>query len=158
MELGEVAYGGRTSFDGMPTHKCKNCQTTFAVRLRTRKALSLGKLISGFVMFIFVGYISGNATIVTDSVVTSIFPQILSGSMQFPAPLQDIAFWCLGVFAVIVLLIIGITTKSKTIVCSGVGYFAGFLFSAWFLSAWWTIVLEVGTLILFLTVYAMLSE
>jgi hypothetical protein len=158
VERGEVAFGGRVTFEGMPTHKCRRCHTTFAVGQRVHIVLSVGKLVASFILFIFVGYFAGSATIVADSVVKSVIPQVLSASITSATPVADIAFWLLGLFAAIGLEVIGFLTKSKAILWGGFGYVAGFLLSAWILNAWWTIVIEVISLVLFLMVFAMLSE
>jgi hypothetical protein len=48
--------------------------------------------------------------------------------------------------------------KSKTTSCGGLGCVAGFLSSALVLDVWWTIAIEVVSLVLFLVSYVMLSE
>jgi len=146
------------SYEGMPTHKCRRCYTTFAVGQRKRVALTLARLVASSILFIFVGYFAGNATIISDSVINSVIPQALSASTISSVPITAVAIWLFGMFAVTGLLVIGAITKSKTIMCAGFGYVAGFLLAAWILNAWWTIVIEVSSLVLFLAVYAMLSE
>jgi hypothetical protein len=142
----------------MPTHKCKRCYTTFAVERRLRIAVELAGLITSSILFVFVGYFAGSATIVSDSVVNSVIPQVLTATIASSTSVTNVAILLLGMFVVAGLLVIGAITKRKTIICAGLGYVAGFLVTAWILNAWWTIVIEVSNLVLLLAVYAMLSE
>jgi hypothetical protein len=99
-----------------------------------------------------------SATIVSDSVAQSAISQLISASIAPRAVTVDLVMWVLGMLAVIGLLVVGGITKSKTIVSSGLGYVVGFLYSAWILNAWWTIMLEACMLLLFLLSFAILSE
>jgi hypothetical protein len=120
--------------------------------------MSLARLVSSFILAIFLGYYAGSATIISDSIARSIISQLLSASNIPSTAVTGLVVWVLCLFAAIGLLAIGSITKSQTIVSAGFGYLSGFLFSAWILDAFWTIIFEAGLLILFLISYAMLSE
>ena len=158
VQRGEVAYGGRVTHEGMPTYKCASCQMTFTVGKRIHMAWSSGIVLASFILFIFVGYFAGNATILADSVINSLVPQALSASISLVTLVRDIAIWLLGLFALIGILVVGIATKSKPMVWGALGYGAGFALSAWVVKAWWSIMIELASMMLLLIVYAMLSE
>ncbi len=157
-KAGELVYGGLVSRPEMPTYKCLTCQNKFAVGQRTRMILFLARVASSIVLAIFVGYYAASATIVSDSVAQSVISQLISASIVPRVPTADLVMWVLGMLAAIGLLVVGWITESKTIVSSGLGYVVGFLYSAWILNAWWTIMLEAGILLLFLLSFAILSE
>jgi hypothetical protein len=158
IKAGELVYGGLVSRPEMPTYKCLTCQNRFAVGQRTSMILFLARLACSIILAIFVGYYAASATIVSDSVAQSAISQLISASIAPRAVTVDLVMWVLGMLAVIGLLVVGGITKSKTIVSSGLGYVVGFLYSAWILNAWWTIMLEACMLLLFLLSFAILSE
>jgi len=155
---GEVIFGGAVTYEGMPNYKCRGCNTTFATRQLTRRALSSARLALAFILLASVGYFAGNATILDDSVLNAMIPQALSGSITSSSLPTDIVMWMLGLFAVVILLVTGIAAKRRTILWGGLGYSSGFLVSACFLTAWWTIALEVVVLVLFIAAYAVATE
>ena len=120
--------------------------------------LSSARLAASFVLAIFVGYYAGSATIVGDPIVKSTISQLLSASITPSTAVTDLAMWILSMFVVVGLLAIGAITRNRMIVLGGFGYVVGFLFSAWILNAWWTIMFEAFILVLFLMLYAILSE
>jgi transposase-like protein len=155
---GEAIFGGTVTYGGMPTYKCRGCNSTFVTRQLTRTVLSSARLALAFILLALVGYFAGNATILNDSVVHAVILQVFSGSITFSSLLTDIVIWMLGLFAVVILFVIGIAAKRRTILWGGLGYTLGFLLSACFLTAWWTIGLEVVVLALFLLAYAVSTE
>jgi len=155
---GEVVYGGRVPFEGMPTLACRRCLTKFATGQRKRTFSSSATLASSLILFLFVGFFVGNATIVPDPVLSSALNQLFMGSVSASTPMTDVIFWLLGLLSAIALFIIGILTRRKAFVWGGGGYTCGFLFSSLLLGSWLTIVVEVIGLTLFLVGYAIFSE
>jgi hypothetical protein len=158
VKQGDAIFGGEVAYEGMPTYKCRGCNTTFTTRQLTRTVLSSARLVPAFILLAFVGYFAGNATILDDSVVQTAILQVLSGSITFSSLLTDVVIWMLGLFAVVILFVIGIVAKRRTILWAVLGYTLGFLVSAWFLTAWWTIGLEAVVLVLLLVTYVIATE
>ena len=157
---GDLAFGALAPYPGMPTHKCRACQSTFAIHKwkHTATVVWLTKLAFGLILLGLGGYLVGHSTIISDSLVRSVIAQSLAGSLAASILTKPMVLWLVGILMVAGFEAICITRKITLLGRVGCGYVLGYSLSALILSAWLTMVVEAVSFVFVLIADAALGE
>ena len=160
VQRGELVFGALASYSGMPTHKCRACQSTFAIHKWKHAAnvMWLTKLALGLILLGLAGYLVGHSTIISDSLIRSVIAQSLAGSLAASILTKPMVLWLVGILMVAGFGAICITRKITLLGRVGCGYVLGYSLSALILSAWLTMVVEAVSLVFVLIADAALGE